>query len=132
VGFQVKCLDSTFCIDLANGVPEARTKAEEFALLGERLAIPAPALTEFLVGAFAQGGRRLSQALAFVSELEVLEITEPIAVEAARIGADCSKRGEPVGTVDLLIASTSRHYHAHLLSRDNDFAGIPGLILETY
>ena len=128
----MRCLDSTFCIDLANGVPQARAKAEELTRLGERLSIVAPALTEFLVGAFRQGGRRLAQALELVSELEVLEITEPISIDAARIGGECAHRGEPVGTIDLLIAAAAKHHHAHLLSRDRDFAGIPGLTLETY
>jgi tRNA(fMet)-specific endonuclease VapC len=132
VGREVKCLDSTFCIDLANGDPGARAKAEELGRLGERLAIPAPALTEFLVGAFHQGGRRLAEALGFVSELETLDTTEPISVEAARMGADCIRRGEPVGAIDLLIASTAKHHHAHLLTRDRDFASVPGLSLETY
>ena len=105
-------------------------KAEELSQTGERLAIPA--LTEFLVGAFRQGGRRLAQALEYISELELLDVTEPIAIDAARLGGECSRRGEAVGTVDLLIASTAKHYHAPLLSRDSDFARIPGLNLETY
>lgn len=128
----MKCLDSTFCIDLSKGVRAAMTKAEELSAGGERLAIPAPALTEFLVGAFHQGGKRLAQALEFVSELEVLDATEPIAVDAARMGGECSRRGESVGTLDLLIASTAKHHHAPLLSRDSDFARIPGLTLEIY
>ncbi len=128
----MKCLDSTFCIDFANGVPEALAKASEVSTVGERLAIPAPALTEFLVGAFSQGGRRLAQALEFIAELEVLDVTEPISVDAARLGGECSRRGESVGTLDLLIASTAKHHHATLLSRDKDFARIPGLTLETY
>ncbi len=128
----MKCLDSTFCIDFANGVAEARVKAEEFAKTGERLAIPAPALTEFLVGAFHQGGRRLSEALAFVSELEVLETTQAISIDAASLGGECSRRGTPVGALDLLIAATAKHHHASLLSRDKDFARVPNLTLETY
>ncbi|MCI4353003.1 MAG: type II toxin-antitoxin system VapC family toxin [Thermoplasmata archaeon] len=128
----MKCLDSTFCIDLANGAPAAVLKAAELSKTGERLAIAAPALTEFLVGAFHQGGKRLEQALAYISELEVLDITEPISVDAARLGGECSRRGEAVGTLDLLIASAAKHHHAPLLSRDSDFGRIPGLTLETY
>jgi len=129
---QVKCVDSAFCIDLVNGVPGAVTKSRELTESGERIGIPAPALTEFLVGAFHQGGRRLSQALSLVAELEVLEITESIAVEAARAGGECSHRGEMVGTMDLLVAATAKHHHAHILSRDTDFARIGGVTLETY
>jgi predicted nucleic acid-binding protein len=128
----VRCLDSTFCIDLANGTPGALARAEELSKRGERLAIPAPALTEFLVGAFYQGGKRLAQALEFVAELEVLDVTEPISVDAARMGGECARRGEAVGTLDLLIASTAKHHHAPLLSRDPAFARIPGLTLEIY
>src|ERR1700747_1262463 len=106
----MKCLDSTFCIDLANGLASARDKADEFSRAGERLAIPAPAMTEFLVGAFHAGGRRLAQALAFVSELEVLDVTESISVDAARLGGECARRGTPVGTLDLLIAATAKHH----------------------
>jgi len=129
---EVKCVDAAFCIDLVNGAPGAVAKAAELDSTDERLAIPAPALTEFLVGAFHQGGRRLSQALALVSELEVLDVTEPISIEAAREGGECARRGETVGTMDLLVAATARHHHAHVLSRDTDFARISGVILETY
>jgi tRNA(fMet)-specific endonuclease VapC len=128
----LKCLDSTFCIDLANGLPAARVKAEDFSRTGERLAIPAPAVTEFLVGAFHAGGRRLAQALALVSELEILDITEAICLDAARLGGECTRRGTFVGTVDLLIAATAKHHRAALLSRDKDFSLIPQLLLETY
>lgn len=128
----MKCLDSTFCIDLLKGLPEARARAEELVREGERLAIAAPALTEVLVGAFRQGGRRLAQSLDFVAQLEVLGVNEDIALEAARVGGECLRRGEAVGTTDLLIAATAKQHRAHLVSRDRDFARVPGLILETY
>jgi len=128
----MKCLDSAFCIDFANGIPGAVSKAGDLAKSGERLAIPAPALTEFMVGAFHQGGRRLAQALEFSSELEVLDLTEPISIQAARIGGECARRGAPVSTIDLLVAATAIHHHASVISRDTDFARVPGLMLETY
>lgn len=128
----MRCLDSAFCIDFAHGELGARTKAEELSARGERLSIPAPALTEFLAGAFHQGGRRLEQALEFASELEVLDVTGPIAVEAARLAGECLRRGRPVGTLDLLIAATAKHHHVPLVTRDSDFARLSGLSLETY
>ena len=128
----MKCLDAAFCIDFVNGEPRALAKAAELSARGDRLAIPAPALAEFLAGAFHQGGKRLTQALESVSELQVLDVNEPIAVEAARLGGECSRSGQPVGTLDLLIAATVAHHHAQLLSRDTDFARISGLTLETY
>lgn len=128
----MKCVDAAFCIDLVNGSPRAVTKSHELAKSGERVAIAAPALTEFLIGAFHRGGRRLAQALELASALEVLDLTETICVDAARLGGECFRRGEAVGTIDLLVAATANHHHAQILSRDTDFARIPGVTLETY
>ena len=132
MGQIVKCVDSAFCFDLAKGFRGAVAKAEELSETGERLAIPARALTEFLVGAFHQDGKRLARALELISQLEVLDVTELIAIDAARLGGECLQRGKAIGTVDLLIASTAKHHHAPLLSRDSDLERIPGLTLETY
>jgi predicted nucleic acid-binding protein len=99
---------------------------------GERLAITAPAMTGFQVIAFPAGGRRLAQALAFVSELEVLDVTWNISMDAARQGGECSRRGTPVGTIDLLIAATARLPREAPLGRERDFSLLPHLLLETY
>ncbi len=126
------CFDSTFCIDFANGLGAAKSKAKEIERRGDQLSIAAPALTEFLVGAFSQGGKRLAEALAFVSQLQTLEITEPIAMDAARLGGECARRGEAVSAMDLLIAAAARHHRATVLTRDPDFSRIPGLSTERY
>lgn len=128
----MKCLDPAFCIGLAGVEPRALQKAEDPSARGDSQAIPAPALTEFLAGAFQLGGRRLEQALQFVAGLGVLDVTEPIAIEVARLGGECVRRGELAGTLDLLIAATAKHHHAQLLTRDTDFARVSGLTLETY
>ena len=128
----MKSVDAAFCIDLAKGDEGARSKAEEISKSGERVAISASALAEFLVGAFHQGGRRLAQALEMASGFEVLELTEQIALEAARLGGECARRGQAVGTMDLLIAATAKHHRGPVVSRDTDFARVPGLMLETY
>jgi predicted nucleic acid-binding protein len=128
----VRCLDSTFCIDLLNGDPGALARVRELEASGERLAVAAPTLTEFLTGAFAHGGRPLSQALEFVAQLEVLEVTESIALEAARLGGECYRKGGVVAHLDLLIGATSKHHRAVLLTRDEDFSRIPGVVVERY
>ena len=126
------CVDSTYCIDLASEVPAAASKAHELASSGERLAIAAPALTGFLVGAFAKGGRRLSQALEMVEQLEVLPVTGDVALDAARLGGECARRGATVGNLDLLIAACARRHGARILTRDPDFGRIPNVQVETY
>jgi len=128
----MRCLDTTFCIDFSNGLQAARTKVDELESQGEHLAIAAPALTEFLVGAFSQEGKKLTQALEFVSRLETLEVTESIAMDAARLGGECIRRGRAVGVMDLLIAAAARAHRGVVLTRDPDFSRIPGLSTETY
>ena len=126
------CVDSTFCVDLAHGISAAAAKAQELAARNERLAIAAPSLTEFLEGAFATGGRRLAQALDMVEQFEVLPVTEDAALDAARLGGECARRGSAVGNLDLLIAACARHHGARILTRDPDFGRIPNVQVETY
>ena len=126
------CVDTSFCIDLSNGMPEALALAARLDESRERLAIPAPALTEFLTGACAQGGRRLDQALKLASRLEVLPVSGDVAMEAARLGGQAIRGGTPIGTIDLLIAALSRMHRLPLVTRDGDFVAVPGLVIQTY
>ena len=128
----MRCVDTTFCIDLAKGEAAAVERAKELDEKRERLAIPAPALTEFLIGGFAKGGHRLKSALDLVSRMEVLPVDETVALEAARLGAQSIRDGKPVGTLDLLTAATARVRHYPLITRDRDFSAVPGLTIETY
>lgn len=128
----MRCVDTTFCVDLSKGEPAAVALAKDLDARRERLAIPAPALTEFLIGGFAKGGRRLAAAVDLTSRLEVIPIDETIAVEAARLGGQAIRDGRPVGTLDLLIAATARVRQCPIISRDRDFSSIPGLTIETY
>jgi len=104
----------------------------EFDSRTERLAIPAVALTEYLVGIYSRGGPHAEQATELASQFEVLEVTEAIAIEAARLGGECARRGTPVGNMDLLIGATTRLHRATLLTRDADFSMIPGVSVEKY
>lgn len=126
------CLDSAFCTDLLNGVPSAGECLKSIGDSQARLAIAAPALTEFLVGAHVKGGRRLASALELAAQLETLDVTTAIALEAARIGGECYRRGSPVGNVDLIIAATAMQHHATLVTRYDDFSRIPGLATQSY
>lgn len=75
---------------------------------------------------------RLDTAINLVSRMEVIPIDEAIAIEAARIGGQAIQDGTPIGTLDLLIAAAARMRQCPIFARDRDFAGIPGLAIETY
>lgn len=128
----MRCVDTTFCVDLSKGVPAAVARAEELDRNHERLGIPAPAFAEFLIGGFAKGGHRLESAIDLVSRMEVLPVDEEVALEAARIGGQAIRDGKPIGTLDLLIAATARTRRCAIITRDRDFSAIPGLSIETY
>jgi len=128
----MRCLDSTFLIDVAKGRGNAEAKARALVAAGERMAMAAPVLAEVMVGAHYRGGIYHRRMLEFMSSLEVLETTAEIAMEAGEIGAELMRRGTAAGTIDLILAATAKRHGAILLTRDTAFAKVPGLAVENY
>ena len=128
----MRCLDSTFLIDFLKGDAAAAAKMREIEAFGEPVTLPAPCLTEVLLGAHFKGGDLLRDTLDVVSRLEVLEVDAAVAGEAGRLGAELLRRGLGLPTTDLLIAAAARLHGQILVTRDADFARIPGLAVEGY
>jgi len=128
----MRCFDATFLIDYLAGERAAVEKGKEWAAAGERLAAPAAAVAETLLGAYFEGGSALREALALLDTLEVLPVDAAIAAEAGRMGAEQLRRGSAMSVVDLLIAATARANQGILVTRDSAFGRIPGLAVETY
>ncbi len=128
----MRCLDASFVIDLVKGDASAVRKAKALDDASERLAIPAPALAEVLVGAYFRGGPVLRKTLELLTGLEILPVDEAAADEAGRIGAELLRRGIALPTVDLLIAAVTKLNRRILVTRDEAFARIPDLAVEAY
>lgn len=128
----VRCLDSSFVIDLLDGDPAALRKSEEIGHSGQRLCISVPAMAEVLVGAHFRGGPYLGEALELLAGLDVLPADGPVAAEAGELGAELLRRGRRPSAADLLIAATARLNGKILLTRDDAFSKVPGLAVETY
>jgi predicted nucleic acid-binding protein len=128
----MRCLDTSFLIDLLKGLPAAAEKARAMDAVGERLSVPAPVLTEVLRGAYFKGGKELHETLELMASLDVLVVDDEVAAEAGRMGAELLKRGNDVGTIDLLIAATAKLNRRILVTRDSSFYGIPDVAVETY
>lgn len=128
----MRCLDSTFLIDLLKGDAAATAKMREIETLGEPVSLAAPCLTELLLGAHFKGGALLRDTLDLVARVEVLETSEVVAAEAGRLGAELLRRGLGLPTTDLLIAATARLHGHVLVTRDTDFQRVPGLAIEGY
>lgn len=128
----MRCLDSSFIVDLLAGEVAAVRKAAELESTGERLSVTAPAMAEVLVGAQFRGGPYLRKALELLAGLDVLVADASVAAEAGELGAELLRRGARPASADLLIAATARLHRKILLTRDKGFAAIPGLAVETY
>lgn len=128
----MKALDASFCFDFLRGDEGARFRGAEWERGQEVLTIPAPALSEFLRSGFRRGGKFLDRTFALSGRLEVLPLEREPAEEAARIAGELDRRGQSIGNLDLLIAAIVRRHSVTLVTRDQDFQRIPGLLIETY
>ena len=128
----MRCLDSTYLIDLQEGIEGAVNLARSWEENGERTAVPLPAYVEWLRGAYFCGGKFLAASMRLAENLEVLPISIDTGQDAARFGAETSRLGRALSSSDLLIAAIARHHHAVLVTRDSGFAGLPGLPVESY
>lgn len=128
----MRCLDSTFLIDLLRAEPSAVNRAREIDQENDQVATPALCVAELLRGALLGNRRELHRTEELLSQVEVLPLDFDTAREAAQIAADCQKRGRDVPLLDCTIAATARRHKARLVTRDVDFARVPGLLVETY
>jgi predicted nucleic acid-binding protein len=128
----MRCLDSTFVVDLLRGDVGARKRAEAMGAASERACIPAPATAEVLVGAQYRGGLYLRKALELLASLDVIPTDATVAARAGELGAELLRRGARLSALDLLIAATAEVHSSVLLTRDSGFSAVPGLAVETY
>ena len=125
-------LETTFLIDLLNGVPSAVARARALDESGEPKTVTPPAAAELLVGAYFVGGKELGRAQELLDSLTLLEFDREAYQEAGRMGADLMAQGEAMGAADLFIAAITRRHRQRLLTRDRRFGRIRGLTVETY
>jgi predicted nucleic acid-binding protein len=99
-------LDTSFLIDLLQGVPDAKALAEEFDRSGDPLNLPAPSMFELWIGAATvlrsdeERGRLESLALAY----DIAPFGADDARQAGTLQAALSKEGRVLGTVDIQLA----------------------------
>ncbi len=128
----MRCVDSSFLIDLMRSVPSAVAKASELEKDRQTIAIPAPCVAEVVRGASLGGPRERRQTEELLDQLEVLPLDARSARAAGQLAAECAVRGMDVPLLDCLIGAIARVHEAVLITRDSDFARIPGLVVETY
>lgn len=88
-------LETTFLVDLLNGVSEAVERARELDEAGEPTFVTALA-AEVLIGAYHFGGRELTRAQEPLDALATLDFDREAYHEAGRLGAQLL--GDPGGS----------------------------------
>lgn len=69
----------------------------------------------------------------FVAPLEILDYGEVQANAYGRIRSDLEHRGEPIGSMDMLIAAHAVSHDLTLVTNNSrEFAKVPGLRIETW
>jgi predicted nucleic acid-binding protein len=128
----VVSLDSSFLIDVLRGETRAVVRARELDGSGETRFITAPAASEVLIGAYRIGGAYMERTKVLIDNLALLPFDREAIHVAARLGAELSARGTPIGQSDLFTAAISIRHVQRLLTRDVGFLQVPGLTVESY
>lgn len=129
---MARSLDTSFLIDILRGHRGAVAKAELLDSESEVTNIAAPALAEFLDGAYFAGGKYLERAMQLVAGRDVVPFDRECGLIAGQLRADLRARGISLPMVDAMIASTVLRHHGTLITSDADFHRIPALAVESY
>lgn len=119
-------LDSTFLMEYAKGKRGAVARAAALIDEGAPLRVPAAAWVEVL-HAYAPAMREQVMTVLERSTMFV-DFTRELADEAARLQHELRREGSPLGWHDLQIATTALHFREPLVSNDEAFDEVPGLV----
>lgn len=120
-------LDTNFLIDLLEGKEAAMEKLKELRERKEPLMIPPGVLYELYTGLNSEETARTIE-----NELKRAELTPPVEKEAARIRQKLNRKGNPISSIDYLIAGTARHLNEKILTNDQHFSRVEDLLVEDF
>jgi len=129
---MTRSLDTSFLIDVLRGHRGAVVKADLLDSESEVVTIPAPALAEFLDGAYFAGGTYLAKAIQLIAGRDVVPFDKECSLIAGQLRADLRSRGISLPMLDAMIASTVLRHHSILVTGDAGFNRIPALAVESY
>lgn len=122
-------LDTDVSIYLLNGrLPPVEAKLRE--LPADRIGTTAITAAELRYGALHSGRpeENLERAEAFIRSLRVVPFDDPAAAQFARIKNHLARRGELIGTPDLLVAACALAAGGTLITNNvREFSRVPGL-----
>lgn len=128
----MRLLDTSVCVDVLRRVPWAARRLGAYG--PSEVAVSVITRLELMVGAALSHapelGRRESQRL--LDTVQVLDIGPDVVDEATAVRVAVRRAGRSLGDMDLLIAATALAHDLTLVTRDRDFARVPGLRVEDW
>ena len=128
-------LDSSFLIDVQNGVDAATTKARELERSSRPRRVPHVVLYELYieVGKGSQTEANRDRIDRVLSSLPLEPTTPAIVRRAGKLEGELQGSDEGVGAVDAIVAATALEYEEPVVTADVDhFERIPDVDVESY
>ena len=124
-------IDTSAMVSFLNGTPEAVKKIEELTNQGDMIAITTITVYELLKGAQLSSRQKenLLEVTEAISSVQILDLSNDACLEAARIYCTLKEEGKLIGEFDILIAAIAKTNGEAILTRDQHFKSVPGLIL---
>ena len=124
-------IDTSAMVSFLNGTPEAVKKIEELTNQGDIIAITTISVYELLKGAQLSSRQKenLLEVTEAISSVQILDLSNDACLEAARIYCTLKEEGKLIGEFDILIAAIAKTNGQAILTRDQHFKSVPGLIL---
>lgn len=126
-------LDTNICIYIINAKPPAVLARFHQYRLGD-IGLSSVVATELAYGVAKSGSARNRQALEmFLAPLEVVPFDEAAVWAYGELRADLERRGQPIGSLDTMIAAHALSLGATLVTNNTrEFAKVKGLSLQNW
>ena len=128
-------LDTSYLIDLMDGLPEAVQKMQQLHEKKENIFITVVSVFELWSGIVRsqKSDQEKRKVLTVLQSQLILDLNQPSAEEAGKIDGVLAGEGLIIDAEDSMIAGIARHYGEAVLTRNiKHFKRIKGLIIETY
>lgn len=111
-----------------------QTLAEKFEKHAETLCVSVMTAAELRFGAEKAGRSQLADIVeAYLERLAILDWTNAVTRQYARIRSELERVGKPIGNMDLLIAAHAVSQHMILVTNNiRHFSKVPGLNVELW
>ena len=126
-------LDTNVCVELLRG-KGARILSRIEVLAPGTVAVSAVSLGELAFGAtLADRQSEAARVAELLADLQVIPFDGAVAWEYGTLRGELTKRGTPIGGLDMMIAATARFHRLTLVTHNQrEFGRVPGLRLEDW